>query len=74
MKLIKLNEAQYNRLFEISQTVASLGVAETPDACPPATTSEISPQANPGEGGVYNDADSFQKTQTNSHRRWSNRF
>lgn len=73
MKLIKLNESQYNRLFEISQTVASLGVAETPDANPEPTTSEVSPQAEPGEGGVYNDADALQQTQTNNMR-WGTRF
>ena len=64
MKVIKLNESQYRRLFEISSTVASLGVNANPDSNPPTNINnqeEVSNSAVPGEAGTS--ADEFQATQ-----------
>lgn len=75
MKKIKLNESQYNRLFEDITSFVTSRLGDDQDSCPDEmSTSEVSPQAKPGEGGVVGTADNLQKTQTNPARRWGNRF
>lgn len=75
MKIISLKESQYNRLFEEITSFAYSRLGDKQNSVPDEiSTSEISSQANPGEGGVVGTADNFQSTQTNPARRWGNRF